>query len=234
MWANAGNLRRRVRSYFTPRSLSDPKAIRIHNQLYSIECLTCTTEIEALLLEIRMIRDFRPMINLQSEVWQERPGSYGLGRNLLILIPVGGETTDLFSQRRRIRSSVGKRSWLRARKTLLNKIQSVFYGAGRKRRREQPEAWESEIVASFFRNGTLELYRADECGICRCPPAAKYDLKEIPTRLAHNVYYANDGQVLRFEFRFSQVRGVSKPPSGIGCFAIGSTCRCPFLMRFGS
>ena len=54
------NLKRRVSSYFTPRALCYPKIARIHEQLYSIDVRRTDNEIEALLMEMRMIKDFRP------------------------------------------------------------------------------------------------------------------------------------------------------------------------------
>src|SRR5438093_8035243 len=64
----ARNLRRRVRSYFTPRASRNPKVAYLHEQLYGLEYVPTSSEVDALLLEGRLIRDLRPALNLQVEV----------------------------------------------------------------------------------------------------------------------------------------------------------------------
>jgi len=186
----AGNLRRRVRSYFTVRALSDAKIVRIHNQLYSLEILTCANEIEALLLEIRMIRDFHPSINLQSEV-KERPDSYGPGRNLVIFVPLAEKTQiylvkdGMFAARRQ--AALGSAP----SRSLAKKIHSVFFEASGRRRREPKEAWQSEIVASWFaaNRRRLNYIDVDECGTWRAVIQRLESYLKDPDGLAHKVFY---------------------------------------------
>jgi hypothetical protein len=186
----SANLRRRVRSYFSARSLTDSKSIRIHNQLYSIECLTCTNEIEALLLEIRMIRDFRPAINLQSEV-HERPAAYGRGRNLLIMVPAGDKAQIYFLKDGAFAARRQSLLGLEPAKSLAKKVHSVFFRVGAVRRREPKEAWESEIVASWFSANRrhLNYIDIDACGSSEAVARRLESYLKDPDRLAHKVYY---------------------------------------------
>ena len=90
------NLKRRVSSYFAARRRKDIKISRILEQLHSLETVVCPSEVEALLLEMRMIKDFRPPINLQAEVHEDRV-AYGKGKNLLLLVArEGGEKADVY------------------------------------------------------------------------------------------------------------------------------------------
>jgi hypothetical protein len=183
------NLRRRVRSYFTRRALKDAKAVRIHSHLHSIEVLTCATEIEALLLEMRMIRDFRPTINLQVEI-HERKGRYGTKANLLLLVPAG-DAVEIYMIREgafaaRMSVPLGRS----LPRKLATRIRTVYFG----RRRRNPagiEDWEAGIVAQFISSHRkhLNLIDVDETGSCeellRVLPSYLGD----PARLRSKVYY---------------------------------------------
>ena len=183
------NLRRRVRSYFTRRALRDAKVARIHSHLHSIEVLTCATEVEALLLEMRMIRDFRPSINLQVEI-HEHQGRYGHRANLLLLVPAG-DVVEIYMIREgafvaRMSVSLGKG----LPKKLASRIRTVYFG----RRRRKPagiEDWQPGIVAQFLSSHRkdLNLIDVDETGSCeevlRLLPSYLRD----PARLRSKVYY---------------------------------------------
>jgi hypothetical protein len=183
------NLRRRVRSYFAPRALTNAKAARIHEQLYSLEVLTCKTEVEALLLEMRMIRDFRPSINLQTEI-HEQSGRYGRTHNLLLLAPVGDKAEiyllkgGAFVARHSVplgRTSSGK---------LRTRIRTAYFGS-RNPRRAQGEAWETALVERWLSSNRkhLNLIDVDEAGtydsVLRRLDAYLMD----PERLTGKVYY---------------------------------------------
>jgi len=79
------NLKRRVSSYFTRRALCQPKIARIHERLHSLDVRRTDNEIEALLMEMRLIKDFRPAINLQTEIHQRQADRH-VGRNLLLFV----------------------------------------------------------------------------------------------------------------------------------------------------
>ncbi len=185
----SGNLRRRVRSYFTARALKDPKTNRIHNQLYTLEILTCLTEVDALLLEMRMIRDFRPAINLQEEV-HERPARYGHDRNLVILVPVGEKAEIYFLKGGSFvaRQSVALGS--APAKKLCARIRSAYFG---RRRPESPpgEEWETEIVARWLsaNRKRLNFVDVDEAGNYDSVMKRLASYLGDPGRLAHKVYY---------------------------------------------
>ena len=91
------NLRSRVRSYFTAASrLPVPctargagrmeRVERILNAVYDITYEVVGSELEALLLEHRLIRTYDPEINRQMEV-HERPEDRPPRRNLMVLLP---------------------------------------------------------------------------------------------------------------------------------------------------
>jgi hypothetical protein len=160
----ADNLRRRVRSYFTSRALKDAKAVRIHGQLHSLEFLTCATGVEALLLEMRMIRDFRPPINFQTGI-HEQPGRYGNSRNLLLLVPVE-ENAEVYMVKDG--AFVARQSVLLGRapaKRLSSRIRTVYFGT-RRGKVAIKEDWETEIVARWLaaHKRRLNFVDVDESG----------------------------------------------------------------------
>ena len=68
------------------RALKDFRVARIHQALYSLEFFPLPSEIEALLLEMRLIRKFHPPINIQTEI-HEREHSNAREGNLVVLVP---------------------------------------------------------------------------------------------------------------------------------------------------
>lgn len=63
----AKNLRQRVRSYFQPPIKLGPKTSQLVSQITSLEHIEVSSEIEALLLESRLIKKFQPQYNLISK-----------------------------------------------------------------------------------------------------------------------------------------------------------------------
>lgn len=185
----AANLRRRVRSYFTPRALRDPKVADIHNQLYSLEFLTSATEVEALVLEMRMIRDFHPLINLQEEV-HERQSRYGKDRNLLLLVPVGDKAEVYFIKDGAFLSRLSVPMGASPSKRLTNKVRAVYFGT-RKPKAPDREAWETEIVARWLsaRRKQLNLIDVDESGSFDSLLRRLACYLKDPDHLAHKVTY---------------------------------------------
>jgi hypothetical protein len=162
----AGNLKRRIGSYFVPRALRDPKVVKIHQQLHSLEFVTTRSEVEALVLEMRMIRDFKPAINLQAEV-HESTGVYGAERNLILLIPEpGGDTAvayflsnGLFAGQQSL--TLGKNPPKKVRA----KIESLYFSSAERRMRARA-SWEREIVLRWLKSNKnhLNLVDVDEAG----------------------------------------------------------------------
>jgi len=146
----SGNLRRRVGSYFTKRALHDGKIRRIHDQLHSIDIIPAENEVEALLLEMRMIRDFQPPINLQEQVHEARL-SYGRERNGILLVPlVGAGRATLYLLRGGV--LVSKTSAALGRppgKRLTGKIRSLYFRSSR-RPRSTAAPWETEILSRWL------------------------------------------------------------------------------------
>ena len=58
------NLRSRVRSYFTPANLADPKVRNIRGTAQRFEYIITDTEVEALILECNLIKEHQPKYNV--------------------------------------------------------------------------------------------------------------------------------------------------------------------------
>jgi hypothetical protein len=185
----ADNLRRRVRSYFTPRSLRTAKVARIHGQLYSLEFLTCATEVEALLLEVRMIRDFRPVVNLQVEI-HEQPARYGSAHNLLLLIPVGANAEVYLLKDGVFVARLSVPLGRAPSKKLCARIRTVYFG-NRSGKTVRRECWETEIVSRWLsaRRRHLNLVDVDESGNYASVVKRLEAYLTDPDRLSHKVYY---------------------------------------------
>ena len=185
----AGNLRRRIRSYFAPRALGDIKVARIHAQLYTMEFQTCETEVDALLLEMRMIRDFRPAINLQAEI-HEQPGRYGRGRNLLLLVPTGKRARVYFLKNGAFVAEQSVPLGSSPSKKVCAKIRALYFG----NRRDQPEGvdgWETEIVARWIskHRRRLNFLDVDEAGTYESVLRQLGAYLKDSGGLTHKVYY---------------------------------------------
>jgi hypothetical protein len=185
----AGNLRRRVRSYFTPLALKDAKVARIHSQLYSLQFLTCANEVEALLLEMRMIRDFRPLINLQAEI-HEQPARYGHACNLLLLVPSGRSAEVYFLKDGAFAARHTALLGRAPSKRLQDKIRTVYF-APRRRKSAKAEEWETEIVSRWLaaHRKHLNLVDVDEAGGRAAVLRRLASYLRDPDRLTRKVYY---------------------------------------------
>lgn len=80
------NLRDRVRVYFSRRSERSEKARRILARIWSMEVQTVGSELEALLLEARLIRLCKPEFNIQMAV-HERSAEMDPVRNFVLVLP---------------------------------------------------------------------------------------------------------------------------------------------------
>jgi len=183
------NLKRRVGSYFTSRALLDPKVVRIHNQLHTVEIVGCDNEVEALLLEMQMIRDFQPAINLQTEV-HEQAGRYGRNASLLLLVPAGKWVSIYFLREGEFVERVAAPLGRAPSKKLRSLVRRVFFGK-RLPGRPPKEAWEIEIVArwlSAHRRRLNFIDVADAGGSDHLVRQLELYLKD-PDRLAFKVHY---------------------------------------------
>jgi hypothetical protein len=185
------SLRRRVSSYFTPRALGDPKTARIHKHLYSVDAFTTGNEIEALLMEMRMIKDFRPPVNLQTEI-RERQTPYPERRNLLLFsVDAGKNGVQIYFLRNgifagRLSSSLGRAP----SKRLCAKIKSLFFvSPSDKKRRE--EDWEKEIIRRWFaaNQKRLNYLDVDRAGDYDSVLKLLHQYLNDPDKLMHKVYY---------------------------------------------
>ena len=185
------NLRRRVSSYFTPRALSQPKIAKMHAHLHSIEILKTDNEVEALMMEMRMIKDFRPPINLQAEIHGRKAARHE-GRNLLLFAADAGmKRVAIYIFKDGVFS--GRHSAPLGRppsKRLIAEIESRFFAEGKARRR-RGELWEKEIVSRWFaaNQRRLNYLDVDEAGDFTALLARLRHYLCDPDRLARKVYY---------------------------------------------
>jgi hypothetical protein len=185
------NLKRRVSSYFTPRALSQPKIAKMHAHLHSLEILRTDNEVEALLMEMRMIKDFRPPINLQTEV-HDRQDARHEGRNLLLFVADAEQKgANIYFFHNGIFS--GRHSAPLGRpptKRLRAKVETLFFTQGRSRK-QRGEVWEKEIVSRWLtaNQRRLNYLDVDEAGDLAAVMARLQQYLNDPDRLAHKVYY---------------------------------------------
>ena len=171
------NLKRRVSSYFAPRSRNYPKIARIHDRLHLIEVRETANEVEALLTEMRLIRKYRPPINLQTEV-HERHAGPPEGCNLLLFV-AGAKKKGakiyffrggVFAGRHAAQLGCTPSG------RLLEKVRSLYF-TSRGGRRRQGESREKEIVFRWFaaNRERLNYLDIDEAG----------DLVSVVEQLSH-------------------------------------------------
>jgi hypothetical protein len=187
----ARNLRRRVGSYFSPRALREPKTAALHAALHSLEVRPAASEVDALLMEMRLIRDLRPRINRQTCVHESR-GSYGQHDRLLLLVP--NATLDrariYFLNEGSFTHQTGVRLGRPPSQKLKRRIQTAFFGP--RRSRETPrEVWEIEIVFRWLaRNrARLNVVDIDESGDAAGAIRILTDYLLDPDRLSRKVFY---------------------------------------------
>ena len=187
----ARNLKSRIGTYFTPRALRDAKVARIHQRLHSLEFVSTPSEIEALLLEMRLIRDLQPAINTQASVHERSPG-YGRNDNLLVVVPereTGKAQAYFLCQG----SFVGQLPVTLGRepgKRLTRKIRSVYF-ASRRSRKRAGEAWELELVHRWIAANRkhLNYVDVDEAGSFETVIRQVSDYLKDADLLSRKVYY---------------------------------------------
>ncbi len=185
------NLKLRLSAYFQPRALSHPKISRIHEQLHSIEVHRTENEIEALLIEMHMIREFRPAVNLQTEI-HRRLADRHQGRNLLLFV-VDAEQMGVKIYFLRDGIFAGRHSAPLGRppsKRLREKLRSLFFIEG-KSRKQRSEIWEKEIVSRWFsaNRKSLNYLDVNEAGNFASLLKRLNDYLCDPDKLTHRIYY---------------------------------------------
>lgn len=92
----AKNLRARVISYFWNTAERQQKIIDLLRNVYSIEYEIAGSEVSAMLMEYRLIKQHKPRLNQQLEV-HERTARYGRLKNFIVLLPSSAEESlELF------------------------------------------------------------------------------------------------------------------------------------------
>jgi hypothetical protein len=164
----SANLKRRVRSYFGAGALRSAKNRTLHGQLHTLEVIETESEVEALILEMRLIRELQPRINVQSDI-HESGGGYGRQRNLLLLVPHldGSRAGVYFLKSGLFVHQLKVRLGRAPTKTLRGKIRLVYYGSGKKvRRRAAGQSSDREIIFRWLAKNrrNLNFIDVDDAG----------------------------------------------------------------------
>jgi hypothetical protein len=185
------NLKRRVSSYFTPRALNHPKTARMHERLYSIDVHRTDNEIEALLTEMRMIKELRPDINLQTEIHRRKGGHHQSGNLLLFVVDAEPKGVKIYFLHNGL--FAGRHSASLGRppsKRLREKLKSLFFTRGTSRKPKGKD-WEKEIVFRWLaaNRKRLNYLDLDEAGnFASVLERLRLYLCD-PDKLARKVYY---------------------------------------------
>jgi hypothetical protein len=92
----AKNLKVRISSYFWNAADRLQKLADLLDEVYTIEYEIVGSELAAMLLEYRLIKQYQPKINQQFEV-HERAATYGNLKNFILLLPSSNEeSVELF------------------------------------------------------------------------------------------------------------------------------------------
>lgn len=92
----AKNLNQRVRSYFSETAELDDKLTQIRRQIHTLEIQQTGSELEALLLEQKLIRQFQPPINSLFEIHHRQYRQKSRYSQILLLPSVQGEFVKLY------------------------------------------------------------------------------------------------------------------------------------------
>ncbi|MBM3792414.1 MAG: nucleotide excision repair endonuclease [Acidobacteria bacterium] len=187
------NLRRRVRSYFRPRALQDPKVSRIHKQLHMVECAPASSDLDALLMEMRLIRDYRPPINLQQQV-HESPSRYARRRNLIIFVPQADDAGKASVYFLRDSIPMGSRTVPLGRpagRKLRRQVRAVYFSPPSVAAPPPQEEWEAEVMSRWLAGNlaALNFVDVDQAGDCSSVLRQVRDYLRDPDALAQKVYY---------------------------------------------
>jgi hypothetical protein len=159
--------------------------------LHTFEFVATASEVEALLLEMRMIRDFRPPINLQEEV-HEQPEAYGRKWNCLLLVPNPDEVTAelYFLRSGSFVAQASARLGQPAAKRLSSRVKSLYFNPRRRPPKAQ-EPWETEIVSRWLtaNRGRINFVDVDEAGTCEAVIQRLSAYLQDRDRLARKVLY---------------------------------------------
>ena len=127
------HLRDRVKTYFAKRSEREEKTLKILSRIWTVEILEVGSELEALILEARLIQATRPEFNKQVEV-HERQDASDRGPYLLALPSAESASVQLFC----VRSD-----------------REILAVGVRKDLNDWPDGWSR--ISTFFLAGTTDL-----------------------------------------------------------------------------
>ncbi len=186
----AANLRRRVRSYFARGALRAAKIRALHAQLHTIEVFTAESEIEALIAELRCIREMRPPVNKQAEV-HERAAGYGRERNLLLLVPAAsGVRAEIYFLKAGVFAArLGAPLGRAPSRALKSKVRRIYYG--RRHTTGPGDPREREIIFRWLARNRrkLNFVDLDDAGCYDDAMRRVSDYLLDPGRLATKVFY---------------------------------------------
>ncbi len=148
----SGNLRRRLAEYFLYQSENADKLARILPEIQTLEWQTVDTELDALILEARLIRQYRPTANIQQQIFASATPQTEESCRILILLSQLSPNAIVY-----VLSPTGRFARVvchqkrTPRKKLLRLIESLCYGeaAGKSPGAEEKQA--CELAWRWFR-----------------------------------------------------------------------------------
>jgi hypothetical protein len=180
----AANLRARVSSYFLSPGAVDPKLQSLRSQMFTLDYKIVETELDALLLEHRLIRRLQPEINRQKRIFSSpRPQSQRLQR--IFLVPVHPSSPPATKGRviiyllspqslQRLSVRISRKPGKRLRRALLDFNEEVVRSAADSRLRSE-QAERLEIAARWLQQNAIRINVLD--------PADCADRQELENRL---------------------------------------------------
>ncbi len=187
----AANLRRRVRSYFARGALGSKKTRALHAQLHTLEVFPTDSEIEALMMEMRLIRELRPRVNIQAEVHERSPG-YGKERNLLLLVPQpSGHRAEIYFLKAGVFvAQLGVLLGRAPSRLLKDRVRKIYYGRKRPASPDDDPRDREIIFRWLARNRrNLNFVDLDEAGGYDAAVQRVSDYLLDPGKLAQKVFY---------------------------------------------
>ena len=153
----AKNLRQRLRSYFSAKSNIDEKLQRIRKDVVDIEVIEVGSEIEALLLENKLIKKYNPPINSQMQVHSRNFLERQRFSQIILLPAVNDEDVTLlfFNPGRATKIYVTPKR--RVDQALQKEINKVFFKSVKPTVLEDEE----EIIMSWLSKHHEEISRID-------------------------------------------------------------------------
>lgn len=153
----AGNVRRRLQSYFRFSDESPEKLRQLRNQAHSFTLHPCGSELESLLYEYRLIRKYKPPLNRQIRI-SERGGDFKMLEDSIYLLPHAepGKGMSVWIRReQKIRLRPFSTDW-KEEQEIINELGDYFFSE--KLKISENDFPELEIATRWVKRNQDKLY----------------------------------------------------------------------------